>query len=57
MNIRQRMGDSSIRATARAANIDHNVLRTVLAGESWPDLITIAKLEQSIGSVWPGVIE
>lgn len=57
VNIRQRMGDSSIRATARAANIDHNVLRTVLAGESWPDLITIAKLEQSIGSVWPGVIE
>jgi hypothetical protein len=49
------MGEASIRSIARDANIDHNVLRTVLSGDSWPDLITIAKLELTLGSLWPGI--
>jgi len=49
------MGDASIRGIARAADIDHNVLRTVLAGDSWPDVITIAKLERTLGPLSPGV--
>lgn len=57
VNIRQRMGDASIRSVARDADLDHNVLRLVLAGESWPDLITIAKLERTLGEIWPGIVE
>jgi hypothetical protein len=54
VNVRQAMGDASIRATASAAGIDHNTLRYVLAGESWPDLIVISRLERSLGTrLWP----
>jgi len=56
LNIRERMGEASIRSVARNASVDHNVLRTVLAGETWPDLVTIAKLEQSLGALWPGIV-
>lgn len=51
------MGDASIRSVAREANLDHNVLRTMLSGETWPDLVTIAKLEQTLGPVWPDIVE
>jgi hypothetical protein len=57
-NVLNQMGDSSIRSIASQAGIDHNVLRLVLAGESWPDLITIAKLERSLqAELWPGIVE
>lgn len=57
VNIREQMGSTTIRALGRDANIDHNTLRTVLAGETWPDLITIAKLEQTLGPLWPDIVE
>lgn len=57
VNVLERMGDASIRSVAREANLDHNVLRTMLSGETWPDLVTIAKLEQTLGPVWPDIVE
>lgn len=58
LNIQEQIGDSSIRSVAAGAGLDHNVLRLVLAGESWPDLITIAKLERWFGKdLWPGIVE
>ncbi|WP_290472745.1 helix-turn-helix transcriptional regulator [Leifsonia sp. 71-9] len=54
LNVRKAMGDASVRATAGAAGIDHNTLRYVLSGESWPDLIVISRLERSLGvRLWP----
>ena len=58
VNVRHAMGDASIRSTAARADIDHNTLRKVLAGEAWPDMIVIAKLERSFHkNLWPGLIE
>ncbi|NYD76077.1 hypothetical protein [Leifsonia soli] len=43
---------------AMNAGMDHNVLRLVLSGDSWPDLVTIAKLERWFGvTLWPGIVE
>lgn len=57
LNIRTQMGESSIRSVAMGAGLDHNVLRLVLAGESWPDLVTISKLERWCGAdLWPGIV-
>lgn len=56
LNVIEQIGEASIRSVARQAGLDHNVLRLVLAGESWPDLVTIAKLERWCGEdLWPGV--
>lgn len=36
----------------------HGSLNQVLAGSVWPDLLTIAKLEGTLGvDLWPGRIE
>jgi transcriptional regulator with XRE-family HTH domain len=56
LNLRRVMKDDSIRSVADRAEIDRNTLRRVLAGESWPDMIVIAKLERAFGvDLWPGL--
>ncbi|GAA2056771.1 hypothetical protein GCM10009820_17390 [Leifsonia soli] len=58
LNLRVQMGEASIRSVAMNAGMDHNVLRLVLSGDSWPDLVTIAKLERWFGvTLWPGIVE
>jgi len=38
-----------MRGVARGADLDEGTVRRILAGAAWPDLHTIARLEQSIG--------
>lgn len=48
----------SLREAGRAAELDHTTLSAILAGERWPDLVTIAKLEQGLGvRLWPDLVE
>lgn len=58
INIQAQIGDRSVRSVAAAAGLDHNVLRLVLSGHSWPDVITVAKLERWCGEdLWPGIVD
>jgi transcriptional regulator with XRE-family HTH domain len=46
----------SQREIARITGVDRATIGTVLAGTSWPDLATIAKLEIGLGRrLWPAV--
>ena len=57
-NVREAIGDRSIRAAARAAGVDHATIIAVLQGRVWPDLETIAKLELGFGrDLWPGRVD
>ena len=53
-NLRRAVGDRSIRSVAEASGVTHTTLLSVLAGQVWPDLETIAKLEHGLGiDLWP----
>lgn len=53
--LRDAMGESGLRETARAAGINHAALRKLLRGESWPDVVTLSRLERALGTdLWPG---
>lgn len=53
--LREAMGDAGLRATARAADVNHASLRAVLRGESWPDVVTLSRLEHALDAdLWPG---
>ena len=55
LKLRVAMGDRGVRDVARAADLDHTTLMAILAGEAWPDLATIAKLEATLeADLWPG---
>lgn len=42
------------RAVADMTNLDRSTLRLMLNGYKWPDMVTILKLEQALGTtVWP----
>ncbi len=44
----------SLRQVAREADISHSTLLAVMAGARWPDMITVAKLEESLDlDLWP----
>ncbi|HSP75804.1 MAG TPA: helix-turn-helix transcriptional regulator [Cryobacterium sp.] len=55
VNVQAALGDRSVRAAARDAGLDHTTLLSVLHGRSWPDLATVARLENGLGvDLWPG---
>ena len=55
LNVEAAIGDRSIRAASADAGVDHSTMLSVLRGKSWPDLVTIAKLESGFGvDLWPG---
>ena len=55
LNLEQAIAGRSIRSVAEAAGLDHTTLLGLLRGRSWPDLATIARLEQGLGAdLWPG---
>ncbi|WP_375342381.1 helix-turn-helix domain-containing protein [Curtobacterium sp. MCLR17_040] len=48
------MAGRSLRAVAADAGIGHVTLQRVLAGQAWPDLQTIARLEAGLDAeLWP----
>lgn len=49
------IGGRSLREVAREADLSHTTLLAVLHGQRWPDMITIAKLEEALDlPLWPG---
>jgi transcriptional regulator with XRE-family HTH domain len=55
INLHAAMAGRGLREVARAAGMNHAALRAVMRGESWPDLITIARLEAALEvDLWPG---
>ncbi|PYY32510.1 hypothetical protein [Curtobacterium sp. MCBD17_030] len=54
LNVRDAMAGRSLRAVAADAGIGHVTLQRVLAGQAWPDLVTIARLEVGLdAALWP----
>jgi DNA-binding phage protein len=50
-----RREEMSANRLARASGVNRQTIANVLAGTSWPDLLTIASLERTLGSdLWPG---
>ncbi|MGS0561375.1 helix-turn-helix domain-containing protein [Microbacterium aurugineum] len=48
------MGKASVRSVADIAGLDEGTLRNILSGARWPDLRTIALLEDALGvALWP----
>lgn len=44
----------SANALASASGVNRQVVSNVLAGVTWPDLLTVASLEEALGEVlWP----
>jgi hypothetical protein len=55
LNVEREIGDRSIRSVAEVSGVDHATLLGLLRGRSWPDVVTIARLEQGLGAdLWPG---
>jgi lambda repressor-like predicted transcriptional regulator len=54
-NLRAVIGTRAVRAVARDAGVNHSTLLGILDGQKWPDLETIAKIEEGTGTdLWPG---
>jgi transcriptional regulator with XRE-family HTH domain len=55
LNVEREIGTRSIRSVAEVTGVDHTTLLGLLRGRSWPDLVTIARLEQGLAAdLWPG---
>lgn len=53
-SLREAMGEWSIRRTAEAAGMDHGIVTRLLAGKTWPEAVTVARLERGLGvRLWP----
>ena len=51
--LKERIGDESIRYIAKKADLSPQTILNILNGRSWPDLRTIAKLENALnGQLW-----
>ena len=49
LNLRSALGERSVRAVAEQAGLDEATVRRVLSGAAWPDLRTVARLEDALG--------
>ena len=55
MRLGAAVGGRSLREVAREAGLSHSTLLAVMTGARWPDMVTIAKLEDSLqADLWPG---
>lgn len=53
-NLRAAIGATSLRAAAATCGVSHSTLSRVLDGHAWPDMATIAKLEDGLNAeLWP----
>ena len=54
INLRDTIDSQSIRSVALKTGVNHVTILRILAGQVWPDLITIAKLELGLDAyLWP----
>lgn len=57
LNIRHAIGGRSIRSVAAECGLSHVTVLNVLNGKSWPDVWTIAHLEQGLKTgLWPAFL-
>lgn len=53
-NLKAAMGERGVRTVARAAGIDHGMVSRLVAGETWPEMLTVIRLERGLGvKLWP----
>lgn len=58
LKLQAAMGDRGVRDVARDAGINHSTLISLLAGKTWPDFLTMARLETALHTqLWPGTVE
>lgn len=44
----------SLRDVGRQAGVDHTTIAGIIAGERWPNMVTLARLEQALDvALWP----
>ena len=55
VNLREAMDGRSIREVATMTGVDRATIGAVLVGKSWPDIVTLSKLELGLGPLWPVV--
>lgn len=54
LHLLRAMNGAGLRETARAADLDAMTIRKIIRGESFPDSVTITKLEMSYRrTLWP----
>jgi len=54
LNLERAIGGRSVREVARITGVDRATVGAVLNGLSWPDIVTLAKLESGLdASLWP----
>lgn len=54
-NLRRALDGRALRVAKDLTGVDHTTIGDVLAGFTWPDLMTIARLESGLGTdLWPG---
>lgn len=54
LNVRAALEGRSVREFSRVTGVDRTTIGTILAGDAWPDLQTIARLEIALGRpLWP----
>ena len=54
LNLAAALDGRSTRDAARLTGVDHTTIGDVLRGDAWPDLQTIARLENGLGvDLWP----
>lgn len=53
LNLRKAMSQRSIRQIASTTGVDRATIGAILQGKSWPDIVTLAKLEEELGPLWP----
>lgn len=56
VKIRDTMDERGLNApdVAKMAGLERSTVRVVLAGNTWPDMVTLLKIEQALGiTLWP----
>lgn len=52
--LREAIGDRSIRSVASEVGVGHQALSDLLAGRTWPEVATVARIERGLGCrLWP----
>lgn len=54
LNLRGALTGTSVRDAARAAEVNYTTVYAILNGTTWPDLMTLARLEAGLDAdLWP----